>query len=197
MTKTLGGVAVGFSEVYQGTQRAVRNQELSRETAGDGAAPAVDNLENAFSRLRQKLPTETQVDFRLLVQGKSRELNPAIRQQAYRIGREALLNAFRHAGASRIEVDLEYASARFRIAVRDDGKGIVDGLFHSERKRYRGLIAMRELAQGMGAKLKVMSRAAAGTEIELSIPGHIAFASDRKASLLRWRMPEAKRQQAG
>jgi signal transduction histidine kinase len=189
---------VGFNGVYQGiVHLAVRFPELPRESADEAQdVSAVDDLEIAFSNLRRELRHGSRIGFRLLVEGRSRELNPAVREDAYRIGREALLNAFRHSEASRVEVDIEYATTRLRIAVRDDGKGILDGLFHSERRRYRGLTAIRELAEAMGAKLRLMSRAAAGTEVELSIPGRIAFASQRNVGRWGWRMPQTEQQSA-
>src|SRR5216683_685224 len=79
------------------------------------------DLEQAFSRIPQELGIEEQVDFRIIVLGSARLLHPVIRDEVYRIGREALVNAFRHSRASRIEVELEYAAKRFRIIVRDNG----------------------------------------------------------------------------
>ena len=47
-----------------------------------------------------------------------------LRDEVYRLAAEALRNAFRHANASRIEVEIRYDEKYFRIANRDDGKGI-------------------------------------------------------------------------
>jgi signal transduction histidine kinase len=161
----------------------VHFQELPR--ASEGIAhdrpspdrPIHDDLETAYSRIREEAPLEARVECRMVIQGKSRALRPLIRDEAYRIGREALLNAFRHSKAGRVEVDLEYAPRQFRIAVRDNGTGITAESFRAGRGGHKGLSGMRDLAERMGAKLKLLSRAAAGTEVELSIPGHIAFAS--------------------
>jgi len=190
---------VGLNGVYQGSkQPAGHFPDLSRESAKLAQGlPATYDLEVAFSHLRQELRPGTHMGFRLVVEGKSRELHPSILEKAYRIGREAVLNSFRHSEASRVEVELEYTSMRLRIAVRDNGKGIADGLFLSGGGNYRGLFGMRELAERMGAKLRLMSRAAAGTEIELSIPGQIAFASHTNTRLLDWRMPETEEETAG
>jgi signal transduction histidine kinase len=157
-------------------------QEISCEREGAAQDPsahdrsATDDLETAFSRIREEAPRGAQVECRMVIQGKCRALRPAIRDEAYRIGREALLNAFRHSKAGRVEVDVEYAPKQFRIAVRDNGKGITPDSFRVGCGGHRGLSGMRDLAERMGAKLKLLSRAAGGTEVELSIPGHIAFA---------------------
>ena len=148
--------------------------------------PASDDLRGAFSRVWQEIGGGPKVDFRVVVEGESRRLHPQVKDQAYWIGREALQNALRHAAASEIEMVLEYGPDRLRIAVRDNGKGISPNLFHSPGNSHRGLSWMRHLAEGMGARLKLLSRVATGTEVELSIPGHIAFGSQRGFLRLGW-----------
>ena len=136
-----------------------------------------DDLGQAFSQIPQDLGIEVQIDFRVIVLGSARKLHPLIRDEVYRIGREALVNAFRHSRASCIEIELEYASKRFRIVVRDDGCGIDPQVLHAGREGHWGLPGMRERAERVGARLRVWSRAAAGTEVALSVPNSIAFES--------------------
>ena len=62
--------------------------------------------------------------FQVEVEGTPRELHPILRDEIYRIAGEALRNAFRHAQARRIEVEIRYDERQFRLRVRDDGKGI-------------------------------------------------------------------------
>ena len=115
------------------------------------------------------------VSFRVVVEGTSRPLHPIIRDEVYRIGREAVVNAFRHSGANSIEVDLEYSSKHLRILVRDNGCGIDPQVLRSGREGHWGLSGMRERAGEIGARLKVWSRVGGGTEVELSIPARTAF----------------------
>jgi len=136
-----------------------------------------DDLGQAFSRIPQDLGIEAQIDFRVIVLGSARKLHPLIRDEVYHIGREALVNAFRHARATCIEVELEYAPKRFRIVVRDNGCGIDPQVLHSGREGHWGLPGMRERAERVGGRLRVWSRAAAGTEVEMSVPSSIAFES--------------------
>ncbi|HEX3374613.1 MAG TPA: ATP-binding protein, partial [Edaphobacter sp.] len=75
---------------------------------------------------------------------------------------------------NRIEVELEYAARRFRMVVRDDGCGIDAQVL---RVGHWGLPGMRERAERIGARLRVWSRPAAGTEVVLSLPNSIAFQS--------------------
>jgi signal transduction histidine kinase len=98
-----------------------------------------------------------------------------IRDEVYRIGREALANAVRHSGAQKIEVEIDYAAASVRVVVRDDGRGIDEQVLRAGRDGHWGLSGMRERAERMGARLTVWSRGGAGTEVELLVPGRIAF----------------------
>ena len=58
------------------------------------------------------------------VEGQTRDLHPIVRDEIYKIAAEALRNAFRHAHAGRVEVEIRYDNEEFRLRVRDDGKGI-------------------------------------------------------------------------
>jgi signal transduction histidine kinase len=118
-----------------------------------------------------------EIGFRVIVEGRPRALHPILRDEVYRIGREALVNAHRHAGADNIEVELEYTDKHMRIFVRDDGCGIDPQILRAGRDGHWGLAGMRERAERIGARLRVRSAASSGTEVELSIPGQIAFES--------------------
>jgi signal transduction histidine kinase len=135
-----------------------------------------DDLGQAFSRIPQDLGIGAPIDFRIILLGTARKLRPFIRDEVYHIGRELLVNAFRHSGARCIEVELEYGPRRFRMIVRDDGCGIDPRVLRAGRDGHWGLAGMHERAERVGARLRVWSRAAAGTEVALSMPNSIAFA---------------------
>jgi signal transduction histidine kinase len=138
-------------------------------------AATTDDLEQAFTRIPTELPPENQMSFRVIVEGQPRPLHPIIRDEMYRIGREAVVNAFRHSGGSRVEMELEYSARHVRMLVRDDGKGIDEQVLRTGRDGHWGLSGMRERAQRIGAGFQVWSRFGAGTEVELSVPSHVAF----------------------
>ena len=142
--------------------------------------PGPYDLEQAFSNVQQELGLVSTAGFRVIVEGQPRPLNPLVRDEVYRIGREALVNAFRHARASTVEVELEYAARHMRMLVRDDGVGIEPEVLKSGSDGHWGLSGMRERAERIGARFKVFSRAAAGTEVELWIPSHIAWGSSHR-----------------
>jgi signal transduction histidine kinase len=132
-------------------------------------------LENAFSRIQQELAVTKPARFRVIVGGIARPLRPLIGDDVFLIGREALANAFHHSEASEIEVELEYSPDQLRLLVRDNGCGITRDVLLAPRDVPCGLSRMRERTARIGAKLRVLSRAQAGTEIELSVPGRIAY----------------------
>ena len=112
------------------------------------------------------------VTFRALVEGTPHRLLPVAKDEIYCIGREALLNAFRHSQASLIELQVIYADDLLRLRVRDDGTGVdADALERGSRPDHWGVLGMRERAKGLGAQLEIWSKTGAGTEIELRVPG--------------------------
>jgi signal transduction histidine kinase/ligand-binding sensor domain-containing protein len=165
-----------MGQVIEEGRNAVRGLRASGSDSLD--------IEQAFSHIQEELGQET-VDFRVIVDGERRPLRPLLRDEVYRIGREALINAFRHARAKSIEVELKYTASHLRLMVRDDGCGIDPQVIDSGRDGHWGLSGMRERADRIGAELHVFSRATAGTEIELSVPNYIAF-QGQAGRRLRW-----------
>jgi ligand-binding sensor domain-containing protein len=154
-------------------------------------ATETDNqsLETTFSKMRQEFSLDDKTDFRVIrvtADSATRPLRPMVRDEVYRIGREALLNAFMHAHANRIEVEVEYASRHLRILVRDDGRGIDPQVLHSGRRGHWGLVGIRERSKRIGANLRLRSRIGAGTEVDLTVPGSIAFEKGLNGPISQW-----------
>jgi len=140
-----------------------------------------DDLGTAFAQIGEEFKTDQTTDYSVVVEGTPQELHPIIRDTAYRIVREALTNAFRHSQGSKIEVEIEYTSRHLKILIRDNGAGINPNVVELGRDGHWGLTGMRERAESIGGRLKVWSRANAGTEVELLIPSHVAFVSHASA----------------
>jgi signal transduction histidine kinase len=121
-------------------------------------------------------------EFRLYVEGKSRDLPPLVRDEVYQIACETLRNAFRHAQARSIEVQIRYDPRKFRLHIVDNGKGIDAAVLSAGgRAGHYGLPGLQERAQLAGGKLSVCSQVASGTEIELIIPAAIAYTRSASA----------------
>lgn len=85
----------------------------------------------------------------------------------YRIAQEAVANAVRHSGASRVTVTLRAEGAWLCLEVHDDGCGFdVD---RGEADAF-GLTSMRERAQTLGARFDVRSAPGEGTTVSLACP---------------------------
>jgi ligand-binding sensor domain-containing protein/signal transduction histidine kinase len=188
-----------MGRVIEEGRNALRGLRLS---SGKG-----EDLEQAFSQIPEEVGAAHDANFRVLAEGAVRRLHPVIREEVYRIGHEALVNAFRHSQASNIELELEYAPSHLRLLVRDNGRGIDPEVVRVGRDGHWGLSGMRERAERIGARFRVLSGLSAGTEVELSVPAHIAFdlpssPTRRKKSLpalnlRKWRraekMPESEK----
>ncbi len=147
-----------------------------------------NDLANGITAIAEELTSDpsalTSPAIDMEVEGVPRNLNPVVRDEAYRIAGEALRNAFRHAQARRITVEIRYDKRQFRLRVRDDGKGLDEETVRRQPAGHFGLHGMRERAEIVGGRLEVRSRLDSGTEVELNIPGTIAYGgSDRRSWL--------------
>jgi ligand-binding sensor domain-containing protein/signal transduction histidine kinase len=139
-----------------------------------------DDLAQAMTALGEELtindPSEKSPTLKVVVEGAPQPLDPMIRDEMYRILREALRNAFIHAQAQHIEAEIGYGDKLLRIRIRDDGKGIDPKVLdHGERAGHWGLPGMRERAKQFGGQFVVWSESGAGTEVELSVPAALAY----------------------
>jgi signal transduction histidine kinase len=182
-----------MGQVVDEGRNAVRGLRTSTSSPHD--------LEQAFTNVRDELGLGAHIAFRVIVEGQPRALSPLIRDEVYRIGREALVNAFRHSGAQAIELELHYEARHLRMLIRDDGGGIAPDVLVSGSDGHWGLSGMRERAERIGARFKVFSRASAGTEVELLVPARVAWQQrsgkrDRMAGSNPGRQPGSKMEDA-
>ena len=154
------------------------------------ASTAVDNdLAQALAATGKELDAQgNAVQFRVIVEGKPRNLDPMLQHEVYRFAREALRNAFNHARARNIEAELTYEDLRFLLRIRDDGVGIAPNVLgQGSRPGHWGLPGMRERAQSLGGQMELWSESGAGTEIQLTIPAPIAYDEPLPEKFHFWR----------
>jgi signal transduction histidine kinase len=92
----------------------------------------------------------------------------------YRIVQEAVSNALRHAGASRVDVRLRSSGNRIHASVEDDGVGIRVGSINRRGSRGLGLVGMRERAAMLGGVVDIHGRPGQGTRVTVVIPSEQA-----------------------
>jgi signal transduction histidine kinase len=120
--------------------------------------------------------------FCLTVEGPPQDIKTVLQDELYRIGREILRNAFRHARANKIEVEIRYDAQELRVRFRDDGIGIDHKVLNEGAPAgHWGLPGVRERAKLAGAELDFWSEAGAGTEVQVTVPTSVAYATSHKA----------------
>jgi signal transduction histidine kinase len=162
----------------QSLDRADKLLGESRDKVKDlrPAAKDVADLAQALAAEGEQFAQLHSAKFRVSVQGTRRDLHPIVREEGFMIGREAMANAFVHAGAAQIEAEVTYGDGALHVRVRDDGRGIDATFLDADgRPGHFGLVGMRERAKKLGAHLEVWSKPGAGTEIELRIPASVAY----------------------
>ena len=152
-------------------------------------------MEGAISRFGQQLAANQSeprllLSFTINVEGATRPLAPILANELYHIAIEALRNAFHHAQARRIEVEIRYGAREFRLRVRDNGKGIDPKVLEAGRDGHYGITGMRERTRLAGGRLVFWSELDSGTELELTIPG---LAGLREGLRLRDRLRSPQR----
>jgi signal transduction histidine kinase/sugar lactone lactonase YvrE len=168
------------SAIDQAAQAVTEGRDAVQELRS--STVETNDLAMAISALGEQLAAHGTIAdsalFRMAVEGTPRNLHPILRDEVYRIAGETLRNAFRHAQARQIEVEIHYDAQQFRLRVRDDGKGIDPEILGEDpRPGHFGLHGMRERAKIVGGQLDVWSEVDSGTEIELSIPASRAYAT--------------------
>jgi signal transduction histidine kinase/streptogramin lyase len=141
-----------------------------------------NDLAEAVNTVGNELSNDHDAAFNLTAEGPTRDLHPIIRDEIYRISREALSNAFKHAHARHIEAEISYGPRAFRLRIRDDGNGIPAEVLEQGRAGHFGLPGLRERAKQIGAELTIWSRPGTGTEIDLSLAGTIAYGTSPRRS---------------
>jgi len=133
-----------------------------------------NDLAEALRRVTENglIPSSMAVTFSVV--GDAREMHPIVRDEIYRIGYEAIRNAFGHSSGSRLEVELRYAND-LALRVSDNGLGIDPAIADTGKDGHFGLQGMRERAARIGGKLTIVSSTNSGTEIKLVVPGNIIF----------------------
>jgi signal transduction histidine kinase len=155
---------------------AVTNLRASTQASAD--------LPSSLKMRGDRLAEDYGANFSVSVDGEPRTLNPVVREEAYRIGAEALVNAFQHAQAAHIRLQLTYGRKSLLLRVSDDGRGFDPLLLPSG---HWGLTGMHERATRIQGQLTIRSQPPGGTVVQLEVPARIAFNRAEKAPLGRLR----------
>ena len=93
------------------------------------------------------------------------------REEIYQLGREVLCNAYRHARAKKIEMEMIYTGSFLLLHVRDDGVGFArKAVMPAHTSELRALFVIRRRLRALGGSLSVWSRSGIGSELSLVVP---------------------------
>ncbi|HWA16783.1 MAG TPA: histidine kinase, partial [Gemmatimonadales bacterium] len=157
-----------------------RVQQLARESLKEArervwemheGGVAHHDLPAALEILARERTMGTGIGVSLVTTGQPRQVDPAIEDAVFRIGREAIVNAVRHAEAKRIAIHLDFHAGTLRLEVNDDGKGLApDAAERARQQGHFGLSGMRERAEALGGSCELRARAEGGTGVILELP---------------------------
>jgi signal transduction histidine kinase len=133
---------------------------------GIARSSTVKTFEKALSTVANEVSLSKAI--RIVVGGRPKELDSYVEEEICLIAKEALRNVLQHAEATSVEAEIEYLPSKFRVIVRDNGRGISPKAVAG--KPHKGFVAMREGAGRIGGELRVWSKRGVGTEVELCVP---------------------------
>ena len=150
-----------------------RVSSLRSEQLTDGELVAA--IENVGKDLR----ADGDVQFTVTRAGSASPLAQHVADEIFWIAREALTNAFRHAAASCISVELNCGRRYFRMVVADNGRGFDTN--NGDKQGHWGLRGMAERTRKLGGQLRVQSDSTSGTQIVATVPSYRAYKNRSRA----------------
>lgn len=159
---SLAGAALveGRNRVYGLREQANNNLDLA--SAFKDIGPVLDD--------EQRKPA-----FIVNSSGGMRFADPLVIDELYVSGREAIINAFNHAFASRICVDIHLDRHGIRVEIHDDGKGIDPQILQDGGiPGHWGLRGIQERLRLVGGECQILSNTS-GTRVVLSVPAKRAY----------------------
>ena len=153
----LAGLADRSIKVVRNIATALRPPALDL-----GLLPGIRVLVEGFER-------NTGVSCEVSAECAADDIPSYIAVAAYRVVQESLTNIARHAGASKVVIELRCDAGKMVVSIRDDGCGLEDA---SQRAGYAGfgLRGMSERVETVGGKFKLDTSPGRGTLIEIELP---------------------------
>ncbi|MGH9724070.1 MAG: histidine kinase [Candidatus Acidiferrales bacterium] len=123
---------------------------------------------HALEQLVNQLSGESHMKIHLNTSGDVASLASDIESNVLRLTQEAITNAIRHSGGSRIHVKLSMNPEILKLMIDDDGDGFDPHI--STLNRGFGLVSMQERAERIGGDLTILTKPGAGTKLHLLVP---------------------------
>jgi signal transduction histidine kinase len=142
--------------------------EVTRNVALNLRPPALDlGLAAALEWLAEDFELRSEIPCDVRVRGNETPLDDRQATALFRIAQESLTNVARHAGARRVQIEVDGAPDRLTMTVRDDGRGFE--LAAAREQGHFGLLGMNERAWRIGATLQIDTRPHHGTTVRVDL----------------------------
>jgi ligand-binding sensor domain-containing protein/two-component sensor histidine kinase len=149
---------------------------ISRELVGSmsdivwSISPTHDSLDDLIRRMREfaeevLTARDIQLGFEVSNANENVRLGIEVRRHFFLIFKEAVHNAARHSGCSRVDVGLSVEGRWLDLSISDDGRGLDAG-----KSNGHGLANMRRRAEGMRGVFEVREGLLKGASIRVRIP---------------------------
>ncbi|HEX7940628.1 MAG TPA: triple tyrosine motif-containing protein, partial [Gemmatimonadaceae bacterium] len=144
----------------------------ARQSISDLRSPKLEiqDLATALREAGQREVDGRAIELSFRQSGTPRTYPAGLEEQMLKIGKEAIVNAARHAHADRIEIELEASDEALTLRVIDNGTGFDPGAVAPDGTSHYGLTSMRERAEDIGGRFTILSTAGRGTRIEATVP---------------------------
>lgn len=124
----------------------------------------VETLQRSLDRLELEWRVEIQASLPT-----ESHLEHDVESAVYQVTREAVLNALKHSGAGRVDVELRICERELVLKVRDDGVGFLQDDVNRQEHHF-GLGLIRSRVESLGGSLSIDSSPGKGTRLRASIP---------------------------
>jgi signal transduction histidine kinase/ligand-binding sensor domain-containing protein len=129
------------------------------------------DLPSALTTAARNAVADTSIEMRISIVGEPHRLERSIELAVFRIAREAIANAVKHANPRHLEIVLSYELRDLRLRVWDDGRGFSP--FDADAAPnggHWGIVGMRERARSLRGVLEIGGTPTGGTIVSLSLP---------------------------
>ena len=144
----------------------------ARQSIADLRSPRLEthDLATALREAGEREVDGRAIELSFEQRGTPRSYPAGLEEQLIKLGREAIVNAARHAHADRISVELESSDSELTLRVTDNGTGFDPRATDADGSPHYGLTSMRERAEDIGGQFTIESIEGKGTRVEAVVP---------------------------
>ena len=143
-----------------------RNSIWNLRSNEPGSVDFAARFSNAVRARTAGKPIETTIQFT----GTYRPLPANVESELLKIALEAVANVLQHAGATHLEIQVQYEIKCLRMRIEDNGVGLSSDLSEAAPAGHFGVLGMRERTQAIGGTFTMNSIPARGTKITVELP---------------------------